>query len=79
MVSDVTTGPEFLPWVKEKRSKILPEPPSTNPFSGLVTGNLSALGTHQVSQDWKQQDIPGPRHTWTETYQGDTHPTNGKN
>jgi len=66
MVSDVTIGPEFLPWVKKKRSKTFPIPPSRDPFSGLVTGNLSTPGAHQVSQDWKQEtylgiDIPGQR------------------
>lgn len=60
-------GPEFLPWAKKKRSKTFPIPPSSDPFSGLATGNLSTLGTHQVSQDWKQEDIPRHRHTWTET------------
>lgn len=66
MVSDVTTGPEFLLWVKKKRSKTLPIPPSSDPFSGLVTSNLY-LGTHQGSQDWKQEGIPGYTYTWTET------------
>lgn len=62
MVSDITTGPEFLLWVKKKRSKTLPIPPSSDPFSGLVTSNLYPWHTPRVT------GLEAGGHTWVHIY-----------
>lgn len=66
MVSDVTIGPEFLPWVKKKRSKTLPVPLSSDPLVAWAQATsipLAYTKWHRTGsrKTYLGTDIPGQR------------------